>query len=55
VDEPTVADVCDRLISAANAAGGFDNITVVAARFDGAGSRRPPPATRWATGRWAGS
>jgi protein phosphatase len=41
VDEPTVADVCDRLISAANAAGGFDNITVVAARFDGAGLASP--------------
>jgi protein phosphatase len=35
-EEPTVADVCDRLIGAANTAGGFDNITVVAARFDGA-------------------
>ena len=40
-EEPTVADVCDRLIGAANAAGGFDNITVVAARFDGSALASP--------------
>ena len=34
-EEPSVAAICDRLIDAANAAGGYDNITVVAARFDG--------------------
>lgn len=40
-EEPTVADVCDRLIGEANGAGGFDNITVVAARFDGAALTSP--------------
>ena len=34
-EAPDVASLCDRLIDAANDAGGFDNITVVAARFDG--------------------
>ncbi len=41
VEEPTVDALCDRLIDAANAAGGFDNITVVAARFDGAALTDP--------------
>lgn len=34
-EEDSVVGLCDRLIDAANAAGGFDNITVVAARYDG--------------------
>jgi protein phosphatase len=34
-ESATVAEICDRLIDAANDAGGYDNITVVAARFDG--------------------
>lgn len=34
---------CRRLVEAANDAGGPDNITVVAARFDGGGLERPAP------------
>jgi len=36
-DAGDMCDVCDRLITAANENGGPDNITVVAARFDGDG------------------
>jgi protein phosphatase len=36
-DEPELERVCGRLIELANAAGGPDNITVVAARFSGEG------------------
>jgi serine/threonine protein phosphatase PrpC len=35
--EPDLVQVCKKLIDRANEAGGPDNITVVAARFDGAG------------------
>lgn len=35
--EPDLGGLCDRLIDLANARGGPDNITVVAARFDGPG------------------
>ncbi|GAC1648171.1 MAG: protein phosphatase 2C domain-containing protein [Gemmatimonadaceae bacterium] len=42
--EPDLARVCRELIDRANAAGGPDNITVVAARFDGDGLE-PPSAT----------
>jgi hypothetical protein len=35
--EPDMAAVCERLIRMANEAGGPDNITVIAARFEGAG------------------
>lgn len=35
--EPDLVDVCKKLIDLANEAGGPDNITVVAARFDGTG------------------
>jgi len=37
VAEPDLATLCSRLIDLANGRGGPDNITVVAARFDGAG------------------
>ena len=36
-EEPDLVDVCKMLIDLANAAGGPDNITVVAARFEGEG------------------
>ncbi|HEX7122183.1 MAG TPA: protein phosphatase 2C domain-containing protein, partial [Gemmatimonadaceae bacterium] len=36
-EEPDLAAACDRLIEMANALGGPDNITVVAARFEGSG------------------
>jgi protein phosphatase len=36
-EEADIADACQRLIALANEAGGPDNITVVAARFDGEG------------------
>jgi PPM family protein phosphatase len=36
-EETDISDACQRLIAIANDAGGPDNITVVAARFDGAG------------------
>ena len=39
-EEPDLPSVCRRLVTMANEAGGPDNITVVAARFDGAGLRR---------------
>ncbi|GAC1682712.1 MAG: protein phosphatase 2C domain-containing protein [Gemmatimonadaceae bacterium] len=42
--EPDLSRVCRELIDRANAAGGPDNITVVAARFDGDGLE-PPTAT----------
>ncbi len=41
VEEPDLAHVCRRLIQMANALGGPDNITVVAARFDGSGLIAP--------------
>lgn len=37
VEEPDLRALCTRLIDSANAKGGPDNITVVAARFDGPG------------------
>ena len=40
-EEPDLDAVCDRLIDSANDAGGPDNITVVAARFDGTGLPLP--------------
>jgi protein phosphatase len=40
IDDPT--ECCQRLIDAANEAGGHDNITVVVARFEG---DLPPPST----------
>jgi protein phosphatase len=39
-----IAVLCERLIEQANATGGPDNITVVAARFDGAGLDAPEAA-----------
>jgi protein phosphatase len=36
-DAPSMCALCDRLVAAANDGGGPDNITVVAARFDGDG------------------
>jgi protein phosphatase len=33
----TLSDACARLVSVANERGGEDNVTVVLARFDGAG------------------
>jgi serine/threonine protein phosphatase PrpC len=48
-DEPDMQRVCTTLIERANAAGGPDNITVIAARFEGEGllsSGAEPPAHR---------
>ena len=42
-EEPDLLSACTRLVGIANDLGGPDNITVVAARFDGAGLRRPMP------------
>jgi protein phosphatase len=41
VEEPDLQHVCRRLVQMANALGGPDNITVVAARFDGSGLAAP--------------
>lgn len=38
--------VCERLVAFANAHGGHDNITVVAARFEPAGENEPPPSVK---------
>ncbi|MGQ0650533.1 MAG: PP2C family protein-serine/threonine phosphatase, partial [Gemmatimonadaceae bacterium] len=42
-EEPDLLSACSRLVTIANELGGPDNITVVAARFDGAGLKRPMP------------
>jgi protein phosphatase len=42
-EEPDLATACHRLVALANEAGGPDNITVVAARFDGAGLQAASP------------
>lgn len=42
-EEPDLLSACTRLVGIANDKGGPDNITVVAARFDGAGLRRALP------------
>ena len=41
IDEPDLVSVCKRLIDRANENGGPDNITVIAARFDGTGLSDP--------------
>ena len=43
-EEPDLVKACDRLIDLANEAGGPDNITVIIARFDGAGLQAPSEA-----------
>jgi protein phosphatase len=48
VEEPTLDAACSRLIALANANGGPDNITVVAARFEGEGLA--PPASNDSVG-----
>ena len=40
-EEPDLMQVCKRLIDRANENGGPDNITVIAARFEGSGLERP--------------
>jgi PPM family protein phosphatase len=40
--EPTLPEVCDKLIGLANERGGLDNATVILARFDGDGLRLEP-------------
>jgi protein phosphatase len=42
-EEADLLSACKRLVTIANELGGPDNITVVAARFDGAGLKRPQP------------
>jgi protein phosphatase len=42
-EEPDLLSAARRLVDLANENGGPDNITVVAARFDGAGLKRPMP------------
>jgi protein phosphatase len=41
---PELSDLCGALIDLANERGGPDNITVVAARFDGDGLPEPTPS-----------
>lgn len=43
-DHPDLPELCNALIDLANERGGPDNITVVAARFDGEGLPEPAPA-----------